>query len=213
MIGLCACGEQNQTEHTRSIDDTDSLQAVQDESVRKGSQQLPDTALFRQAFNQFFHALQTADTTLLNQFIHPEQGVWLIEQPGAMPKMTHVRDLRNFKREYQDRSFFTVAKEMQVCRLKQEPFPTFDCGDMDYEKGQSGYSKEGCFAWKPDKFQKSGYWDYASLSPDQLQHIHALLPHLQRSVLHTDTSFEFHFGYLDGSWYLLFAKLIYPCSA
>ena len=40
-----------------------------------------------------------------------------------------------------------------------------------------------------------------------------MLPLVRRSVLHTNTSFEFHFGFVDQQWRLLFAKLIYPCSA
>lgn len=186
---------------------TDSLEALQEEPVRN------DTTDFQDAFEQFFATLQAADTAALNQFVHPELGIWLIEQPGAVPKMTHVSDISAFKREYQERSFFTVAEEMKECDLSEEPFPTFDCTDMNYEAGETGYSKDGCFVWKPDKFQKSGYWDYANLTPSQIGQIKAMLPLVQRSVLHTNTSFEFHFGFVDQQWRLLFAKLIYPCSA
>jgi len=186
---------------------TDSLEALQEEPVRS------DTVNFQDAFEHFFAALQAADTAALNQFIHPELGVWLIEQPGAVPKMTHVTDISAFKREYQERSFFTIAEEVKACDLSEEPFPTFDCADMNYEAGATGYSKDGCFVWKPDKFHKSGYWNYASLTPSQIEQIKATLPLVRRSVLHTNTSFEFHFGYLDQQWRLLFAKLIYPCSA
>ena len=170
-----------------------------------------DTTEFKEAFARFFTALQAADTATLQQFIHPEQGLWVIEQPGAMPKMTHVRHISRFKREYQDRSFLTVKDEVQQCNLAEEPFPKFDCADM--EGGKTGYSKDGCFAWKADKFRQSGYWNYASLPEEQIRQIKNTLPLVQKSVLHTKTSFEFHFGYLDGHWHLLFAKLIYPCSA
>lgn len=168
---------------------------------------------FEQAFRQFFSALQAADTADLNQFLHPKYGLWVIEQPGAMPKMTFVTDIGSFKREYQDRSFLTIKDEVKTCDLQQEPWPTFDCADMDYDAGQSGYSKDGCFAAGPERFVKSGYWKYADLPPAQLKQIEATLPLVQQSVLHTATSFEFHFGFAEGRWYLLFAKLIYPCSA
>ncbi len=168
---------------------------------------------FQYAFNQFFGALHKSDTVALNKFIHPGYGLWVIEQPGALPKMTQVFDIRKFGREYQNRSFFTVASEVKQCDLSKEPLPTFDCGDMDYDAGKSGYSKDGCFAWEADKFKKTGYWDYASLTQEQIQSINAILPLVQQTVLHTDTSFEFHFGKIENQWYLLFAKLIYPCSA
>ena len=202
-----ACTSREQETSSSDASGIDSLEALQEEPARK------DTADFGEAFEQFFAALQAADTAALNQFVHPELGVWLIEQPGALPKMTHVTDISAFKREYQDRSFFTVAEDVKECDLSEEPFPTFDCADMNYEAGATGYSKDGCFVWQPDKFQKSGYWDYASLTPSQIGQIKAVLPLVRRSVLHTNTSFEFHFGYIDQQWRLLFAKLIYPCSA
>ncbi|MCC9166753.1 hypothetical protein [Pontibacter harenae] len=77
----------------------------------------------------------------------------------------------------------------------------------------SGYSKDGCFVSDPSKFRQSGYWNYASLSEEQIQHVKSSLPLLQKSVLHTKSSFEFHFGVVDSQWRLLFAKLVSPCSA
>lgn len=173
----------------------------------------PDTAAFGTTFTDFLAALQTSDTASINQFIHPKYGLWIIEQPGAMPKMTHVTVISDFKREYQNKSFFTIAEEVKTCHLTAEVWPAFDCGEMNYEAGKSGYSKDGCFVAGPAKFRQSGYWDYASLSDTEITRIKTALPHIQKSVLHTATSFEFHFGYIDGSWRLLFTKLIYPCSA
>ncbi|MBC5775575.1 hypothetical protein H8S95_15975 [Pontibacter sp. KCTC 32443] len=188
----------------------DSLEAVQEEPVRE---QTTDTLSFEAAFNRFFAALHAADTATINQYIYPTYGLWVIEQPGALPKMTRVTDISAFKREYQDRSFFTLREEMKACDLKEEVWPTFDCANMNYEAGKSGYSKDGCFVAGSAKFQKSGYWDYASLSEAEIKRIKAALPFVQKSVLHTATSFEFHFGFIDGRWQLLFTKLIYPCSA
>ncbi|WP_242927909.1 hypothetical protein [Pontibacter vulgaris] len=200
------------TDKTQPDKSTDSLEAVQEEPLRQKSA-TPDTLAFVISFKQFFTALQAADTATINQFIHPKYGLWVIEQPGALPKMTHVTSITDFKREYQDRSFFTVREEVKACDLKEEVWPTFDCADMDYDKKTSGFSKDGCFVSGPGKFPKTGYWDYASLSEAEIESIKSTLPLVQKSVLHTATSFEFHFGYIDGHWRLLFTKLIYPCSA
>ena len=208
----CNSGGQS-TENQTIADGIDSLEAVQEEPQRQEDKTTTDTIAFEVAFDRFFTALQTADTATINQFIHPEHGLWIIEQPGALPKMTQVKDITTFKREYQNRSFLTIREEVKTCDLKQEAWPTFDCADMDYEAGKSGYSKDGCFVASPGRFPKTGYWDYAGLQPDQIETIKATLPFVQKSVLHTTTSFEFHFGYLDGHWRLLFTKLIYPCSA
>ncbi|MER2996571.1 hypothetical protein [Pontibacter populi] len=212
LAGSCT-SEDSKTENKTIAEGTDSLEAVQEEPQRQDTKSTIDTIAFEIAFEQFFTALQTSDTATINQFIDPEHGLWIIEQPGALPKMTRVKDISTFKREYQDRSFLTIREEVKTCDLKAETWPTFDCADMDYDKKTSGYSKDGCFVASPGKFQKSGYWDYASLSESEIQTIKATLPFLRKSVLHTATSFEFHFGYIDNHWRLLFTKLIYPCSA
>ena len=187
---------------------------TENQQVKANSHQETDSARsFKEAFGSFFDAVQQSDTAVINRFIHPKYNLWIIEQPGALPKMTQVARIQNFGREYQNRSFFTIAEEMQACKLTEEPLPDFDCADMNYDEGKSGYSKDGCFAWNADKFRKSGYWNYASLSDAEIQRIEQTLPYVQKTVLHTNTSFEFHFGQINGQWYLLFAKLIYPCSA
>lgn len=209
----CGSGDSEQSIAEQRAEEHKRLEEVQEEHMRRQRGQHQDTIPFAQAFSFFLTSIQAADTSNVNQFIHPDHGIWIIEQPGAMPKMTRVDDIRAFKREFQDRSFFTIRDEVKDCDLREEAWPSFDCADMDYDKGQSGYSKDGCFVSGPDKFQKSGYWDYASLSEAEIRQIKTTLPLLQRSVLHTATSFEFHFGHIDGQWRLLFAKLIYPCSA
>lgn len=200
---LSACSPDGKPDSERR---TESLETEQEAPLAA------DTT-FGHAFNQFFSTLQAADTAALNQFLHPTYGLWVIEQPGAVPKMTFVRDISSFRRAFQDRSFLTIKDEVKTCDLQQEPWPTFSCADMDYDTGKSGYSKDGCFAADPGRFAKSGYWNYADLPKAQLKQVEATLPLVEQSVLHTATSFEFHFGFIEGRWYLLFAKLIYPCSA
>jgi hypothetical protein len=213
LIWFTSCGSPEQNMAAQEAEEHKQLEEVQEEHQRRNTTSGLDGINFETAFAIFLEALQTSDTTTINQFIHPDYGLWIIEQPGAMPKMTLVTDIRQFKREFQDRSFFTVREEVKTCDLQEEAWPAFDCADMNYDAGESGYSKDGCFVWQPDKFQKSGYWDYASLKDTDIQRIQSSLSLLQRSVLHTPTSFEFHFGQVDGQWRLLFAKLIYPCSA
>jgi hypothetical protein len=213
LLCLTSCGTDEQNQATERADGHKRLEEVQEEHQRRRGSSARDTTSFETAFSLFLKALHASDTATINQFIHPDHGVWIIEQPGAMPRMTHVTDIRHVKREYQDRSFFTVQDEVKNCDLREEPWPAFDCADMDYDKGQSGYSKDGCFVWQSDKFQKSAYWDYSSLTDTDIERIVTALPLLQKSVLHTPTSFEFHFGHVDRHWRLLFVKLIYPCSA
>ncbi len=189
----------------------DSLEALQEEHQRKSNTPGPDTMSFVTAFSHFYDALQSSDSVALQQYVDPENGLFIIEQPGALPKMTHVQHLSRFKRDYQQHSFFSIKTEINHCDLQQEPFPSFDCADMD--QGRTGYAKDGCFASHATAFQQTNIWNYASLSEAELQQVHTMLPLLQHSVLHTQSSFRFHFGFSKGKWYLYFADLRIPCSA
>lgn len=204
---VCSCSSNDQ----KTMDEP--VQTTPNRPLQNQQPITSDSANFKAAFERFFTAIKTSDTATINQFIHPTSGLWIIEQPGAMPKMSYVTNISHFKREFQGRHFFTIKEEVKTCNLQQEPWPTFDCADMNYDAGQSGYSKDGCFVAGPGKFVKSGYWNYADLPAHQIKQIEATLPHVQQSVLHTATSFEFHFGFIEGTWRLLFVKLIYPCSA
>ncbi|MBC5993720.1 hypothetical protein [Pontibacter cellulosilyticus] len=204
LLFFSACSTEKSTSNTE--------ETVAKDTTETKPQAAPEDN-FQTAFSTYFEALQNSDTAAFNQFIHPKYGLWVIEQPGAVPKMTQVHDIRNFGREYQGKSFFTIALEIKQCNLVEEPFPSFDCADLNYDAGKTGYSKDGCFVWDAEKFKTSGYWNYASLSEAKIQQIIETLPLVQKTVLHTNTSFEFHFGKVDDQWYLLFAKIMYPCSA
>ncbi len=177
-------------------------------------QQTPgtDTVRFEAAFAQFLVALQARDTAAVNTFIDPQAGFWLIEQPGAVPAYTHYASVEQVKRHYQQLPFWSVAAQLDSCRLQQrDSFPAFDCALMD--NGGSGYAEDGCFYTNGSAFQGNDMWKYASLGPQQEAQVQALQQRVQRSVLHTRSSFRFHFGYDGNRWRLLFADLRVPCSA
>ncbi|WP_242916184.1 hypothetical protein [Pontibacter liquoris] len=170
-----------------------------------------DTVAFEEAFGRFFAALQTQDTALLNTFISPKEGFWLIEQPGAVPAYSHYIRVQDVKRQYQGQPFVSIAAQMQTCALQRHPFPAFDCAGTD--NGGSGYAEDGCFYTSGAAFRQNDMWKYASLPHQQEQQVQQLQQRVLRSVLHTYTSFRFHFGYDGSQWQLLFVDLRVPCSA
>ncbi|MDX5346210.1 MAG: hypothetical protein LPK19_03095, partial [Hymenobacteraceae bacterium] len=143
FLALWSCGpESRKTEETVLEHGSDSLAAIQEEPVRKTDLPAGDTLSFEIAGQQFFQAVQVSDTTALNQFIHPQLGLWIAEQPGAVPRFTHVKQIQDFKREYQQRPFFTINQELKTCELQKSQFPKFDCAEMD--NGRTGYARDGC---------------------------------------------------------------------
>ncbi|GAB3822382.1 hypothetical protein GCM10028895_26770 [Pontibacter rugosus] len=191
----------------------DSLQAVQEEPLRTSYSEEADTAIFAQAFNQFFSAMQSGDTVALNNFIDPKQGFWVIEQPGAMPAYTHYKVIQKVRRKYQNKPFTSITEEVKQCQLVQrEELPNFDCGAMD--QGRSGFTEEGCFYTTQTKdFRHTDMWKYANLSNQRAEQVQDMQEQVDITVLHTATSYRFHFGYRNGSWRLFFADLRVPCSA
>ena len=167
---------------------------------------------FEKAFIDFQTVVFNEDAEGVNAFIDPERGLYIIENPGALPKMTLVKDIRNFKREFQGKSFFTIKDFLQTCELKAEPLPAFNCAGETPENN-AGYSKEGCFVADAAEFRKTEIHKYASLPKAEVKNINATLPLVTKTVLQTAGSYRFHFGYINGKWRVLFIDLRIPCSA
>ena len=166
---------------------------------------------FNKAFQEFQSAVYNEDAEGVNQFIDQARGLYIIENPGAMPKMTLVKDIRNFQREFQNRSFFTIKEQLQSCQLKEEELPTFNCEGAT--AGNTGYSKEGCFAADAAEFRKNEIYKYASLPEQEIKNIETTLPFVQRTVVQTSSSYRFHWGFINNAWKVLFIDLRIPCSA
>jgi len=189
---------------------SDALEAVQEEPVRQAGRS--DTTDFPAAFAQFFAALQAEDTAALGRYIDPQKGIWLIEQPGAVPAYTHFQTIRAVQRHYQHKPFTSLKEQLQACELEErQEFPRFDCAWMD--KGRSGYAADGCFYHNTTDFKTSDMWRYASLSPQQEQEVQQLQQQVLKTVLHTRSSYRFYFTYDGTYWRLLFADMRTPCSA
>lgn len=214
---LAACdgsGKKNPETNTLPREAEDSVLApIQNPDVNEEEDSAE--AIYITKFHKAFYDFQTAvfneDAEGVNRFIDAQRGVYIIENPGALPKMTVVKDIRNFKREFQGHSFFTIKDRLKTCQLKEEPLPTFNCdGTTD---GNTGYSKEGCFAADAAEFRKNEIHKYASLPAAEIKNIEATLPLVSKTIVQTSSSYRFHWGYLNHAWKLLFIDLRIPCSA
>ena len=214
LHSACTPDQQN-TENagsTLNSSGIDSLEAVQEEPQRKENTPGPDTISFEVAFEHFFRALQAGDTVGLNQFVHPQLGMWLIEQPGAVPAYTHFQSIQEVKRSYRNQPFISIKEQLRACELQErQDFPAFDCARMDGNR--SGYAADGCFYHNTTDFKTSDMWRYASLDPQQGERVQEIQQQVQKTVLHTRSSYRFHFAHDGEQWRLLFADLRVPCSA
>ncbi|HSI90759.1 MAG TPA: hypothetical protein VK927_06545 [Adhaeribacter sp.] len=163
------------------------------------------------AFSDFQQAVYNEDTEGVNAFIDPEYGVFIIENPGAMPKMTRVTDISTFKRQFQELSFFSVKERLKTCKPVEEDLPTFNCEDQTNKN--AGYSKEGCFIDDAKMFRESTIYKFAGLTEEETELVEDMLPLVQKIILQTTSSYKFYFGIVNGKWRVLFIDLRTPCTA
>ncbi|MCR5887282.1 hypothetical protein LRS06_05705 [Hymenobacter sp. J193] len=70
---------------------------------------------FLATWQQFDRALRQSDSVALQALIDPAAGLWILEQPGAMPLLTHVVRTASFRREYQQQPLFSLVAQLMPC--------------------------------------------------------------------------------------------------
>lgn len=169
------------------------------------------TIEFATAFASFLETIHYQDSINFQKYIDQARGLYIIEVPGAVPHFTHVKHISRFKRSYLNRPFFSIGEKVEETCALQNGLPRHSCAEI--YKTKSGYEKEGCFVGPPQGFIKSTMWQYADLNKASQQNIEKTSPLLSRTVIHTASSFKFHFSQVNGQWKILFIDLSVPCSA
>ena len=184
----------------------DTLNAVQEEVVKKPS--AVDPADFKEVFQQFNQAIQEGNAQAFHQYIDPVHGLYIIDTPGAMPQFTHVKDIRQYKRFYQNLPFFTIKEYFKSCDLQAiAVLPKVTC------EGEEPYTQKGCFVADAAAFRKNTAVQYTELPEAQKKTIAQTQLLVDKTVLHTASGFKFHFAQINGHWRVLFIDLMIPCSA
>ncbi|GAA4312597.1 hypothetical protein GCM10023183_31730 [Nibribacter koreensis] len=227
MLGLAGCQSKTSTEitapDTATTMDTaanpvavtdasarvlqqDTLNAVQDEVVKKSSAE--ELAGFKVMFQAFNQSIQNGDAQAFNQYLDPVHGLYIIDTPGAMPQFTKVTDIRQYKRFYQNLPFFTIKEYFKRCDLQEiAALPKVTC------EGEEPYTQKGCFVADADAFRKNTAYQYTELPDAEKKTIAQIQLLVDKTVLHTASGFKFHFAQINGQWRVLFIDLMIPCSA
>ena len=161
-------------------------------------------------------ALRGHDAAVLNQLIDPEFGLWILEQPGAMPLVTRVAEVGAFRRSNQNLPLFSLDKQLMACpQLRAVPvLPEADCGLQT--KQNAGFARQGCFAGPATAFRSLDFWSSATVKGGTAAQGKAAQGRAGRTVLQTRTGFRFHFAKSAGAggrWRLIFIDLREPCIA
>ena len=161
-------------------------------------------------------ALRGHDAEVLNQLIDPEFGLWILEQPGAVPLVTRVADVGAFHRSYQNLPLFSLEKQLMTCPQLQNlaRLPEADCALQTRQN--AGFARQGCFAGPATVFRALNFWGSATVQGGTAAQGQAAQGRTVRTVLQTRTGFRFHFAKsagVGGRWRLIFMDLRVPCSA
>ncbi|WP_303312202.1 hypothetical protein [Hymenobacter sp. BT730] len=208
-LGLLACKPDSQP----TTASTSPTAATPPRQETKPATPLPDTTLLA-AWQQFDQAIRAHDTLALQRLLDPAVGLWVLEQPGAMPRVTHVAHVRDFRRDYQSLPLFSLAEQLMTCStpLVVKQLPAFDCG-MQTDT-TSGYARDGCFVSSAAEFRRLDVWPYATVVGGTAAEGQGAQRRAMRTILQTRFSFKFHFAKsADGTWRLVFLDLRIPCSA
>ena len=143
----------------------------------------------------FVSFLKELTVSNINQYIHPEKGLWLIQSDGAMPTMTNTTQV--------DKNF-----PVDFSNMKDEELPKVNCDSKSF------WTKEGCFVQQINTFKDEKIWTVGDgLEKSDLTMFEDLAKSISRTAINTSLNARYYFGRLDGKWYLIFADLRKPCEA
>lgn len=165
------------------------------------------------AFLRWTDALRAADTAAVNAFISPRHGLWVLEQPGALPLLTRVTDTRQLRRSHQSSSLFSLSSELMPC-LRPEPVDTLPTATCDGAPGnEAGFRRTGCLLGPARPAALKPFWDHATLRGGTAGQGRAALAGSRYAVLQTATGYRFFWAREAGQWRLVLLDLRVPCSA
>lgn len=129
----------------------------------------------------------------INQFIDPENGLWLIQSPGAVPNMTNTSQV--------DKNF-----PVDFSIMKNEELPRVNCDTKSF------WTKEGCFVQQINNFKDEKIWTYCGLKKEDEAKIEKLAQAIALTVINTSLNTRYYFSQINGKWHLVFVDLRRPCA-
>jgi hypothetical protein len=161
---------------------------------------------FREVYTDFFTAVKDVNENRFNEYIHPATGLFIIQQDGAMPSLTHITDIAKFKRSYDKKHFFAFNMDVIGVELIEQELPNMNCEEFD------GYDKQGCFTQQINKLAGTKFWEFIETSPDVKSKCESAANTIKWTVINT-ANYGYYFSQIDGKWYITFIDMRQPCSA
>ena len=174
----CGSPEQKQTEQT-SQTKVDSVKPVSERVIQK---------------EDFISVLKGINISNINQYIHPKNGLRIINSSGAMPNMTSTSQV--------DKNF-----PVDFSAVKEEELPKVNCDSKTF------WTKGGCFSQQVNTFKDEKIWTYCGLSKKDEAKVEETVKTISYTIINTAMNARYYFSQIDGKWYLMFVDLRRPCQA
>lgn len=170
---------------------------------------IPD---FKTMAENFISSFNKKDSITLNNYIHPDYGIAVLDNPGAYHSITTYT---TFSESGIHDGIFNSQYLLNMniyCKLEFGKIPYFSCDD-------NGWDKEGCFYTDNAKLNLVKIHDalVEYFLMEENSEYRSSLIYIENITKHgiysTDSFIGFYFGYINNKWYLFCVDKVSPCSA
>ncbi|MFN7012774.1 MAG: hypothetical protein ACK4ON_00725 [Bacteroidia bacterium] len=193
ILFSCNTSDNNSSENQNSNDVSEIRESTTEED-------------FREVYTDFFTAVKDVNENRFNEYIHPEIGLFIIQQDGAMPNLIYVTDISKFKRSYDNMHFFAFNTDVIGVELIEQELPKINCEVFD------GYDKQGCFSQEVNKLAATKFWEFVDTTPELKSKCERAANTIKWTVINT-ANYGYYFSQINGKWYITFIDMRQPCSA
>jgi len=201
LISFVACSEASQNDNNIQEQQQETI----DTSIANVTKEQVDTTSFLQFYQQLVAAIETKNAAAFNQLFYKDYGLYIIESSGAMPQVSKVYTIEQYKTTGTAQGFFDLQFDSLSLMPAEEQLPKVVC-----EK--NNYDKQGCFQENINPLKDSEIWNYANLNEKEVQAIQFRRETIKITVVNT-YNYTFYFSQINGSWQLSFIDLRIPCTA
>ena len=161
--------------------------------------------IFTAYYDIFSATLKSKNYPVLNGFIHPEYGCYIIESGGALPSLIKVYDFSKYKNQHNKSTFFDRAFIKANQQLEYDSLPKVICD-------KEVYDRQGCFAQEVNPLLESQIWNYVGFNQKEIHVIESTAKTVGMTVVNT-SNYTYYFSKIEGKWHITFVDLRVPCSA
>jgi hypothetical protein len=161
---------------------------------------------FSDVYRDFFYSIIEKRADAFNKYIHPSQGLYVIESQGALPTITNTNDISRFRTVNDQKSFFDFDLNKVGYEMIKDSLPKVDC-----DKAPTFYSKEGSFTQETNLLAESKIWETNS-NENENDKIKTAAESVKMTVINT-ANYRYYFSQIDGKWYITFIDMRRPCAA